>query len=165
MSKRSTSYCDSWSTEVHRNLDGIDELYDWVTSVRGDKTKAKCSLCLKSHPFSISSGGISDVKRHAGGKEHRRLIKERSSQRTLTSKGSSLSVGVCEKDKVTKAEILQALKVVDANASFASAADDGDRFREMFPDSNIAKKYKQGETKTKYCIEFGIAPYVKAKLI
>ena len=35
----------------------------------------------------------------------------------------------------------------------------------MFPDSNIAKQFNQQETKAKYTIQFGIAQYVKEKLI
>ena len=33
----------------------------------------------------------------------------------------------------------------------------------MFPDSEIAKSYSQGETKLKYVIQFGIAPYINNK--
>ena len=93
------------------------------------------------------------------------LIKQRSKQKTLTSSSSNLTAGLCEKDKVTKAEILQALKVGNCNMSFASTSGDTKRFQEMFPDSNIGKKYCQGETKTKYTIQFGIAPHVKSKLL
>ena len=39
------------------------------------------------------------------------------------------------------------------------------RFKAMFPDSNIAKAYSQGETKVKYYIQFGIAPYFKDELV
>ena len=151
-----------------KNDDGIDEVYDWVTPVLNDETKARCSLCIKSKPFQISSGGIADCKRHAKGKGHMQLIKHRSKQKTLTGSSSNLSlsnVGLYEKDKVTKAEILQALNVVNCNISFASASGDTKRFQEMFPDSEIAKKYCQGETKTKYTIQFGIAPHVKSKLL
>ena len=35
----------------------------------------------------------------------------------------------------------------------------------MFPDTNIAKQFNQQETKAKYTIQFGIAQYVKEKLI
>ena len=35
----------------------------------------------------------------------------------------------------------------------------------MFPDSEIAKSYSQGETKVKYVIQFGIAPYVKQLIL
>ena len=34
----------------------------------------------------------------------------------------------------------------------------------MFPDSKIAEGYKQNETKIKYNIQYGIAPYFKEKL-
>ena len=35
----------------------------------------------------------------------------------------------------------------------------------MFPDSNIAKQFNQQETKAKYTTQFGIAQYVKEKMI
>ena len=41
-------------------------------------------------------------------------------------------------NKFMKAEILQALKTVGSNFSFVSANGDGDRFRQISPDSNIA---------------------------
>ena len=35
----------------------------------------------------------------------------------------------------------------------------------MFPGSNIAKKYNQDETKMNYTVQFGIAPFVKEKMV
>ena len=35
----------------------------------------------------------------------------------------------------------------------------------MFPDSQIAAKYSQEETKSKYFVQFGLAPFVKDELI
>ena len=35
----------------------------------------------------------------------------------------------------------------------------------MFPDSEIAKNYRQGEAKVRYNIQFGIAPYIKDLLV
>ena len=35
----------------------------------------------------------------------------------------------------------------------------------MVPDSEIAKSYSQGKTKVKYSIQFGIAPYLKEKVM
>ena len=64
-------------------------------------------------------------------------------------------------EKVVKAETLQALKFVSSNYSFASAADDGDRFRLIFPESKIAAKYQQSKTKINYVIKHGISSYVK----
>jgi len=62
-------------------------------------------------------------------------------------------------EQVIRAETIQALKCVDSNLSFASANCDGDRFKTMFPDSKIAEKYSQNETKMKYVLQFGLSPY------
>jgi len=62
-------------------------------------------------------------------------------------------------EQVIRAETIQALKCVDSNLSFASANGDGDRFKTMFPDSKIAEKYSQSETKMKYVIQFDLSPY------
>ena len=35
----------------------------------------------------------------------------------------------------------------------------------MFPDSEIAKSYSQGETKVKYVIQFGIVPFIKQLIL
>ena len=51
------------------------------------------------------------------------------------------------------------------NVSFASTRDDNDRFHSIFPDSTIAKSYRMSDTKSQYLIEFGIANYLKKKLI
>ena len=56
------------------------------------------------------------------------------------------------KEKVTRAETIQAIKVVNSNYSFASTDDDSDRFRNMFLDSVIAKNYQQCRTKVGYNI-------------
>ena len=54
---------------------------------------------------------------------------------------------------------MQPLKTVDSNFSFASANGNGQLFREMFPDSDIAKGYKQSEMKIKYSIQLVLGPY------
>ena len=67
-------------------------------------------------------------------------------------------------EQIMKAEILQALKTVGSNFSFASAYGDGDRFRQMFPDSKIDKGFSQNETKMMCVIKFGLSPYFKESL-
>ena len=58
---------------------------------------------------------------------------------------------------VLTAEIIQALKLVDGNFLFASAImiGDDDRFRTMFPDSEIAISYKR----------YGITPHLKDLIV
>ena len=50
------------------------------------------------------------------------------------------------KDSRTKAKLLQALKIVDSNMPFASANGDAQRFKEMFPHSEIACKFDETTT-------------------
>ena len=64
-------------------------------------------------------------------------------------------------DQVIKAEIFQALNYVDHAYSFASAENNNNLLRVMFPNSNIAKFYEMSSTKLQYIIKFGISPYVK----
>ena len=68
-------------------------------------------------------------------------------------------------DQVKKAELLQALHVVEKNISFASTKSDNERFRLMFPDSQIAKSYEQGDTKVQYIIKYALADHIKQGLI
>ena len=91
----------------------------------GDKTKITCSLCKYKH-FSVGSGGLEDVKRHAKGRMG--LVKYRRSPRMLTGMSSNVKVGLSESDEVSKPEIPQTLKVVEANMSFSSAKGDAKRF-------------------------------------
>ena len=64
-----------------------------------------------------------------------------------------------------KAEILLALNMGDKNKSFSSANFYSDRFKKIFRDSQTAAKYSQEETKSKYIVQFGLAPFVKDELI
>ena len=63
-----------------------------------------------------------------------------------------------------KAEIIQNLYLVDHNQGFSSGNNDNSCFKRVFPNSNTACGYSQSETKAKYMIQFGIAPYVFEKL-
>ena len=69
------------------------------------------------------------------------------------------------KDQILNAEILQALNMVDKNHSSSSVNGDSNRFKKIFPDSQIAAKYSQEETKPRYVVQFGLAPFVKDELI
>ena len=68
------------------------------------------------------------------------------------------NVALWSDEQIMEADILQPLKTVVSNFSFASANGDGDRFRQMFPDSKIAKGFSQNETKMMYVIKFGLSP-------
>ena len=67
---------------------------------------------------------------------------------------SSTSIVLSTEDQVIKAETIQALDYAGSGYSFASANNDNEKFRLMFPDSDIAKAYKQ---KQKLPMSFSMA--------
>ena len=125
-----------------------------------DASLAFCKLCDKT--FRIDGRGISQVTSHASGQLHLQREKGGQKQTTISLNPSRVStitkpkVVFSSKESIIKAEILQALNTVDSNFSFASANGNGKLFREMFPDSDIAKGYKQNEKKIKYSILYGL---------
>ena len=145
MSKRETKFSASWS-----------EKCAWISKVKNCFHSARCTLCSKS--FSIRNGGISDVNQHSKTAIHGKNEKQMRSQRTF--KTSTGSLTGCSKpttkDQILNAEILQAPNMVDKNHSFSSANGDSDRFKKMFPDSQITAKNSQEETKSKYVLSFNL---------
>ena len=55
--------------------------------------------------------------------------------------------------------------MLDKNHSFSSANGNSDVFKNTILDSQVAAKYFQEETKSKYVVQFGLAPFVKDELI
>lgn len=66
---------------------------------------------------------------------------------------------------VFEAEIRWVIKMVKSHYSFNSSSDISVIFRQMFPDSAIAKQFSCGATKSAYLVCFGSGPYFKQQLI
>ena len=154
MSKRETKVNARWS-----------ETYAWISNDKNCVHSARCTLCLKS--FSFRNGGISDVKQHSRTAIHVKNKKQMRSQCTFKTSAGSLTrcSKPTTKDQILNAEIMQTLNMVDQNHSLSSVNGDSNRLKKMFPDSQIAVKYSQEETKSKYVVQFGLAPFVKDELI
>ena len=155
MSKNKVSYRPCWESN-----------YSWI---KKDKNagQAYCSICKTS--FRIDNSGLSQVKSHAKSAGHtakEQLLEGKTNQRVLVSASnntvslSSSTITFSFEEQVLRAETIQALDCVYSNYSFSSTNNDRDKFKAMFPDSKIAESFKQGETKTKYVIVHGIAPYI-----
>ena len=122
-----------------------------------DDLKAECVVCKKQ--IKIDLGGVSQLNHHASTAKHIKLHSSYKNQVTFV-RNSDISVSLSkaknivlsEEDSAIKAEIICCLNGVNYNHSFASANLNGDLYRSMFPDSNIAKLYKESETKMKYVI-------------
>ena len=62
---------------------------------------------------------------------------------------SPLQESFNKEHEVARAEVLQAIHLVTSNHSFSSTNGVSDRFKLMFPDSNIAERYSQHTDKTR----------------
>ena len=156
-----------------KNQKAWEKDYLWVSSVRTDPQSAYCGICLKS--CKINNCGVGQLKSHSkcyeSGKKKETALNWKI-QGTLKS-GDRAELGLYKKNSLVlstkeaslKAEILQALHMVEKNRSFASAKGDSDRFKLMFPDSSIAKGYQQSDSKSQYVIKYGIADHLKKQLI
>ena len=87
-----------------------------------------------------------------------RSIERASDIATLT--GSQLSVArFVNRNVLTSAEILWALKITTGHMSYHSCCDINVLFTRMFPDSEIARQFTCSENKCSYLCRFGLAPY------
>ena len=139
-----------------------------VRSMHG-LVKTKILYTLPDLPFVQSHSALEmvDLNQHSQTAIHIKNEKQMRSQRTFKTSGGPLT-GCSKpttKDQILNAEILQALNMVDKNYLFSLSKDDSDRFKKIFPESQIAAKYSQEETKSKYVVQFGLALFVKDGLI
>ena len=136
---------------------------NWLTGVSNNNYKAFCKVCWQE--FSVKQNSKEKVKQLEKSAKHQKAVNVSKSQATL---GYSQTGGITVyksllqdqmnlQQLIAKAEIIQALHVVESNKSFRSTDRDSERFREEFPDSKIAAGYSMHDDKTQYIIVYGIA--------
>ena len=113
---------------------------------------AHCSLC--SSDFSVSHGGKNDVTTHVKGKRHRDMAMAASISQSVRS-----FFGPQVLKSVNEAELRWSLFVAQHNLSFQTSDHATKLFKAMFPDSDIAKKFACGHTKTTAIITEVLAPH------
>lgn len=135
--KRLCTFRDDWKKS-----------YQWLT--KGDSEfYARCKLCNKD--FSISHGGLSDVKQHDKGSEHKRR-----STAGITSQVMSnffTKQNTVEADNVTLAEVASTFHCVKHNSSYNAQDCANKLLPQILPDSNIAKKVCCGRTKSEAIVK------------
>ena len=62
---------------------------------------------------------------------------------------------------VSHAEIYWAMKLLWSHLSYRSCLNLNELFREMFPESQVAKSFQLSKTKCTYYVVFGLAPHFK----
>ena len=119
-------------------------------------TFAHCSLC--GSDFSITHGGKNDVTTHVKGKKHKQAAGAASSSQSVTSFFRPQL-----RQNVIEAEARWSLFTAKHNLSFLSGDHATKLFKTMFPDSEIAKSFGCGHTKTAAIIKEALSPYFQEK--
>jgi hypothetical protein len=149
------------------------KLRPWLLAVKGDRHRAVCSGCNAN--FDISRGE-NDVKTHEAGKKHSKRIEEINSAGFPVEKKSSIKEAFKKsheqikkqkdtKDGVIKAEVLLVIAITNHNIPVSFSDCFAQLAPKMFPDSDIAKNMHLHRMKANYCLEFGIAPHHKEKVL
>ena len=112
-----------------------ERTYPQINAVNGDQSKAFCKFCQKS--FSINGSGEAQVKSHAKSKSHNDNTPSANQRTFVTENGKSqLSIPTkimfSSEEQVLRADVLQALQVVNSNYSFSSSENDNERFKIFF---------------------------------
>lgn len=107
---------------------------------------AFCIVC--SADFSINHGGMNDIQKHMNSKKHKAFSEIKDKARPISTFFSSSG----DLD-VIRAETLFTEFIIEHSLPFSVADHCTKLFRKMFPDSNVAKKYSCGRTKTSYLVE------------
>lgn len=160
-----TKFSNAWLDEP----DGQSYIFGkWCR--KGSEYSGFCILCKKDIP--CSNAGILQLKQHALGKKHKELMnsvfhKSQTKFRTAsasTSGGTSQFQLFSHADKVSKAEIIWALKVAQSDFSFASSDNIVATFQEMFGTS-ISKDMTLSSSKLSYLISDGLGPYFRSEMV
>lgn len=123
------------------------ETFSWVKASRCGAHNAFCKVC--NVDVCVQHGGKNDLVKHAGTAKHKANIE---GQRGVPAMESFLIRGPTA-DLVTRAECKMAMLIAKNNLPVAFSDEFSRSVGAMFPDSEIAKKYSCGRTKTTQIIK------------
>ncbi|XP_074661129.1 zinc finger BED domain-containing protein 5-like [Tubulanus polymorphus] len=131
--------------------------YPCIEKSSKSKHHAFCAYCKSD--FTVAYGGVDDIHRHMATSKHSEAAKALNKSKNIT------SFFVRKEDlSVIRAETMFCEFLVEHNIPISAADHVGELARKMFPDSQIAKDYSSGRTKTT-CIIKELAKVVKEKCV
>lgn len=133
----------------HRNQKFTDRYiteFGFIRASRKSEFHAFCTMC--NCDVSIAHSGRGDIITHSKSVKHVANFKSCKSTNRLD---NFLSVN--GDLQTTRAEVLFTSFLLEHNIPLAAADHAGPLFKNMFPDSNEAKKYSCGRTKTSYLVK------------
>ena len=134
-----------------------------MTPSKKGATHVYCKLCQTD--ISIASGGVYDVRRHVDGKKHKEYARSVASQVPIKAALQSSSASASVDRQVTVAEVYFATFIAEHNLPFAASDHFSKLCKVMFPDSEIAKKFSSGRTKTTALVKHALAPAFNENVI
>ncbi|KAL8619095.1 hypothetical protein ACOMHN_019367 [Nucella lapillus] len=120
------------------------EKYPCIQRCPTDSSKVWCSAC--DQDFSIKHGGMDDIKRHVGTKNHQKKGSERANEK-LTRFGFGPAPKSAVDYSTIRAETLFVSFLVEHNIPLSAADHAGPLFRKMFPNCKTAQEFKCARTK------------------
>lgn len=162
---------------------------DWLRPVVGNNRQAYCSVCKKN--INVNWMGANALRSHMQSTKHKNGMRSRREQLILPISAVcaaappppppqiSATVGLLANTALAtsdlrvamgatptlRAEALWCLNTAVKHHSLNSNEGISELFKEMFPDSDIAKSFTCGKDKTGYIIRFGLASFFKKQLV
>ena len=150
--KYQCSYQSSWESE--------EKFATWIRKSKKRRDYAFCTFWAKE--IKISGGGANDLSRHRETTLHRR-----SSEAVATTPNIATVLAATNTlaTKVIKSEVLFASFIAEHNVPMNVSEHARKLFKAMFPDSDIAKRFASGRTKTTEIIKGALSPYYTKPVI
>ena len=124
--------------EQKYKVDYKDEFKCETKSASGDAF-AFCTLCRSD--VNISHGGRDDLRKHRSTQKHLNAASATKLQPSLSS-----FVAKDRTAEVTRAKLLFMSFLVEHNVALSASDHAGALFKQMFPDSELAKKYQESQS-------------------
>lgn len=128
------------------------EFKGWLTSVKDDATKAKCTAC-----GTILTAGKSELQKHAQGIKHKKRVKEIANTPKIDDQMAKAASYCSEKTEVRDAEIMIAAAFAEHNIAIHIVEHIVSVFQRAAKDSKILKKVSLARTKCTSIIENVVA--------
>ena len=134
----------------------MQEKHPYFRKGRNDY-EAECLVCKSGTYISVVPKGNGDLNTHLQSEKHHKAVRGAVASTKMTN--YFITAGSKCEDEITAAEGTLAFHAVKHHHSFLSMDCTSVLLKKIFPDSNVAKKFSSGRTKTKKVVTSVLAQY------